>query len=160
MAEYSGTYIDQGDLEDRIGSEAVVAIADDNEDGTVDTSDTSIARIIKDAEGYVEGFLAPIYSLTALRALGASAPNEVLRLCLDVAEAYAIRRHPEYIRGDWKSKLEFARRDLVDIRTQRTQLDITTSPEPAANTGGVVRSGDPDDTDPADKVFLDGMGIF
>lgn len=160
MAEYSGTYISQGDLEDRIGAEVLIQIADDNADGAVDTTDTALARIVKDAESYVEGFLAPIYSLTALRALGTGAPNEVLRLCLDVAEAFAIKRHPEYIRGDWKAKLEFARRDLLDIRTQKTQLDITTSPEPAANVGGVVRSGDPDDTDTADKVFLDGMGVF
>jgi len=154
------TYIVQSDLEDRIGASVLVAIADDSESGVLFSTNTPLARIIKDAESYVEGFLAPIYSLTALRALGTGAPNEVLRLCLDVAEAFAIKRHPEYIRGDWKSKLEFARRDLVDIRTQKTQLDITTSPEPAANVGGVVRSGDPDDTTPATKTFLDGMGIF
>lgn len=154
------TYIVQADLENRISATVARQILDDNADGTVDAN--PLTRLIDDAEGYVEGFLSTVYDLATLRALGVAAPTELKRLCLDVAEAYALRRHPEYIRGEWDKKLAIARIELMDLRKGVTKLNISTAPEPAANVGGVVRSGDVDLPDPSDKVFLDpdSFGIF
>lgn len=154
------TYIVQADLEDRVSAEVARQILDDNLDGTVDAN--PLARVIADAESYVEGFLRTVYDLTVIRALGTGAPNEIKRLCLDVAVAYLFDRFPEYVRADGHKLLERARRDLTDLHKGLTRLDIVGTPEPAANRGGVVQSDDPDNPDPADKFFLypDSMGIF
>jgi len=155
------TYIVQSDLEDRIGAESVRQILDDDVDGTPDA--TPLARVIADAESYVEGFLRVAYDLAAIRALGVAAPNEVKRLCLDVAVAYLWDRHPEYVRADGDKLLDRARQDLVDLRRGLTRLDIVGAPEPPANRGGDVRSGDPDDTEPDDNVIFNkptGFGVF
>ncbi|MBU1028535.1 MAG: DUF1320 domain-containing protein, partial [Nanoarchaeota archaeon] len=79
------TYIVQADIENRISAEVARQILDDNLDGTVDAN--PLARVIADAESYVEGFLRTVYDLTVIRALGTGAPNEIKRLCLDVAVA-------------------------------------------------------------------------
>jgi phage gp36-like protein len=154
------TYVVQTDLEDRISSDVVRQILDDNADGAADVN--PMTRVIADAEGYVEGFLTPVYDLTALRALGTGAPSELKRLVLDVAECYLARRHPEYIRAEWIKKLEVTRQELLDIRKGVTRLNIATAPEPAANVGGVVRSGCADDTDVREPVFRDpdSFGVF
>lgn len=153
-------YITLSDLEDRITQAVVTQILDDNVDGTPD--ENPLLRVIADSESYVEGFLRGNYDLTVIRALGTSAPNEVKRLCLDVAVAYLYDRHPEYIRADGMKLMESARRDLLELRKGITRLDVVGSPEPAANQGGVVRSGDPDEIAPVDKFFNDpdSFGIF
>jgi phage gp36-like protein len=153
-------YITLSDLEDRITQAVVTQILDDNVDGTPD--ENPLLRVIADAESYVEGFLRGNYDITVIRALGRSAPNEVKRLCLDVAVAYLYDRHPEYIRADGMKLMESARRDLLELRKGITRLDVVGSPEPAANQGGVVRSGDPDEIAPVDKFFNDpdSFGIF
>jgi phage gp36-like protein len=153
-------YITLSDLEDRITQAVLTQILDDNVDGTPD--ENPLLRVIADAESYVEGFLRGNYDITVIRALGRSAPNEVKRLCLDVAVAYLYDRHPEYIRADGMKLMESARRDLLELRKGITRLDVVGSPEPAANQGGVVRSGDPDEIAPVDKFFNDpdSFGIF
>lgn len=153
-------YITLSDLEDRITQAVLTQILDDNVDGTPD--ENPLLRVIADAESYVEGFLRGNYDLTVIRALGRSAPNEVKRLCLDIAVSYLYDRHPEYIRANGMKLMESARRDLLELRKGITRLDVVGSPEPAANQGGVVRSGDPDEIAPVDKFFNDpdSFGIF
>jgi phage gp36-like protein len=153
-------YITLSELEDRITETVVRQILDDNVDGTPDAN--PLARVIEDAESYVEGFLRGNYSLTVLRNLGTAAPNEVKRLCLDVAVSHLYDRHPEYIRADGRRLLERARRDLIDLRKGVTRLDVVGSPEPAANQGGVMLSGDPEEPEPVPKFFNnpDSFGIY
>jgi len=154
-----GTYITQADLENRLTKEVVLQILDDESDQG-NTFDDNVARVIADAESYVEGFLRGNYDLAAIRALGTGAPNEVIRLCLDVATSYMWERHPEYVRADGNELLKRARLELVDLRKGVTRLDIVDTPEPPANQGGMTQSGDPDDTDPHDPFFLRGLGDF
>jgi phage gp36-like protein len=150
------TYIVQADIEARLTAEVVRRVLDDDRDLTPDAA--NLDRVISDAESYVEGFLRGTYDLTALRAMGTGCPNEVKRLCLDVATAMMWERHPEYIRADGESLLARAREDLRDLRMGITRLDVTGTPENAANQGGIVESGDPDDTEPPDAVFMNGLG--
>ena len=141
-----GTYITQTDLEDRLSAAVIRDILDDDADGFVD--DNPLDRVIADAESYVEGFLRVAYDLETVRALGTSVPNEVKRLCLDIATAYLWERHPEYIRADGDKLLMRARLELVDLRRGLTRLDIVGDPEPPANRGGEARSGDADEPTP------------
>lgn len=119
-----------------------------------------VARVIEDAESYVESFLRGVYNLDTLRAQGTSCPTEVKRLCLDVATAYIWQRHPEYVRADGEAILRRVRNELTDLRKGITRLNVTSAPEPAENQGGIVESGDPDDTEIKDKFFVDGLGDF
>ncbi len=154
------TYIVQADIENRLGVEIVKDILDDDHDGTVDAA--VVAQVIQDAEAYVEGFLRGIYDLDVLRAQGTDCPTEIKRLCLDVATAYLWDRHPEYVRADGAKLRKQTREELMDLRKGVTRLNVVAAPEPAANQGGVTRSGDPDDADVPDPVFIgpDRMGVF
>lgn len=158
-----GTYIRRADVEERVSEQVLREICDDNVDGQFKAQ---IDRAISDAESYVESFLNGNYNLTTIRAMGHAGtddvPNEIKRIILDLVTAYLYDRFPEYIRADGRRMKQDARAELMDLRKGRTKLDITTAPEPAANQGGPTRSGDPDDTDPADKFFLDpnSFGVF
>jgi phage gp36-like protein len=154
------TYIVQADLEDRLTAVVIRQILDDDVSGAPDAN--PLARALADAESYVEGFLRVAYNLTTIRALGVNVPNEIKRMCLDVATAYLWERHPEYVRADGDKLLARVRSELEDLRRGFTRLDIVGAPEPPTNRGGEPRSGDPDDTDTADKFFNDpnSFGIY
>ena len=123
-------YITQQDLEDRLGAEVVKQLYDDNLDGTADAG--PIARWIKDATSKVDSYLRGIYALP----LALPVPNEVSRLTLDVAEAMAARRHPNYVRRNWQELMAAAEKDLISLRRGTTRLDVQGAPEPGANQGG------------------------
>lgn len=148
-------YIVQSDLEDRLSVAVVKQIYDDTNAGAA--SANPISRLLKDASSKVAGYLRPIYDLDAV---AAAPPNEVIRLSLDVAEALAAKRHPEYVRRDWKELLAAAESDLDKLRRGVTRLDVKLAPEPAANEGGSVRSGDPLNPLPVAKSFANGTGDF
>lgn len=149
-------YIDESDVADRLSAQTVKAIYDDDNNGAADTG--PIARLILDAESYVEGrALRGIYDLAACRA---APPNEIVRLCLDAAEMYAAKRHPEYVRRDWEPLKKALDADLDALRTGKARLDVVSTPEPAKNEGGTVRSGDPAAPEPKAKRFADGTGLF
>lgn len=143
------------DLKDRLGDETVLKILDDNRDGTPDP--TPLARLQADSTSYVDGFLRPVYDIDAVHA---SPPNEVVRLALDVAEWMCAKRWPRYVSGDWKEKRDHTRSELLDLRNGKTRLDVAGSPEPAANEGAEVVSGNPNSPVVPCKVFADGLGDF
>jgi len=126
-------YITKADLESRIGADTVRAIFDEDRDG--DADDDKVTRLLKDASAKVAGYLRGIYPLATI---AANPPEEVLRLTLDVAEAYAAKRHSEYVQRDWEKLMLAAERDLKSLRRGETRLDVDGSPEPAANQGGLT----------------------
>lgn len=146
----------QADLEDRLSAEVVKQILDDNLDGAADA--TPVTRLQKDSSSKVDSYLRPIYGKAM--PLAAPYPNEVIRLALDVAEALAAKRHPAYVRRAWKELMDAAEADLDKLRRGVVRLDVGVPPEPAANEGGSVRSGDPANPTPNPKFFADGTGDF
>lgn len=161
-AGIAGNYLTRELIESRLTPLTVRQIFDDGDQG--EASKASLDLYAQQSESYVEGFLRNEYTLSVLRAMGPDGTNDVpielVRLCLDVFESYAIRRHPEYIRGDWQTKLKQARSELMDLVKGHTRLDVDGSPEPAANQVTTVRSGDPNDPTPKAKFFVDGLGDF
>lgn len=120
-------------LEDRISASRVTRIYDDNLDGTADTN--PIAQLLADACSKVAGALNGAFSLAALTA---STPHEVIRISLDVAQAYAAQRFPEVYQVEWVELLKAADRDLMNLRKNVTTLDTDAAPMPPANVGGEV----------------------
>lgn len=169
-----GFYISRSAIDAHLTPQTVVAIYDDHDEG--EPAKETLELAVRRAEGYVDGFLRQLGAIVFKRLhemnppggekLGAGVvdpdelPSEVERIALDVFEAYAIRRHPQYIRGDWRAKLKDARADLMDLVTAKTRLNIESDPEPTHLVGTTVRSGDPDDTAVKPKFFVDGLGDF
>lgn len=145
----------QVQLEGRLSAVVVRRIFDDANIGTADTN--AIAQLIQDSSSKVLSWLGPIYDSTTING---NTQAEVQRLALDVAQAMAAQRHPEYVRGDGFKLMEQAERELTNLRKGLTNLGIETTPEPAANQGGDVDSDNPDDDEPQPKVFLGGTGMF
>lgn len=145
----------QAQLEARISKLTVQRIYDDDNDGTADND--PIAGLVRDASSKVYSYLGPIYDVALI---DPAQQDEVVRLGLDVAQAMAAQRHPEYVRIDGYKMMAQAESDLKNLRKNLTNLGIKTPPEPAANTGGDVESGDPCDPCPQPHVFLDGTGDF
>ncbi len=156
-----GNYIVQSDVEDRVSAQVLREILDDNVDGAPDEG--TVARVISDAESTVESFLRKVYDLEALRALDINdVPNEVKRLCLDLSVAYLWDRFPEYVRADGRQMRMDTLDELRDLARGLRRLDDIDTIEDTAQVTVEARSGDPDDTTPADKFFNDptSFGIF
>lgn len=148
----TSAYFTQADLEKRLSTDTVNAIYDDANAGSA--SAAPIAALIADSSSKVDSYLRGIYPLPLT-----VVPNEVKRLALDVAVAYAAQRHSEYVRRDWKTLMEQVERDLKSLRRGETRLDIQTTPEPAANEGGFVQNGTAADPATPFKMF-ENMGDF
>jgi phage gp36-like protein len=131
-------YIDQEDLSNRISANTVRRIYDDSNVGQAE--DNAVQRLIEDSSAKVAGSLRGQYDLGALEA---STPNEVKRITLDVAQAYAAQRHPEIVRQPWKELMDAANFDLKQLREGKTRLDVVGTPEPpsTAEFGAAVASG-------------------
>lgn len=146
------------DLKDRLSSDVVEAILDDNNDGTPDTN--PLYRLFADAVSFVEGVAGGHYNLTVLRNVSPT-PNEMVRLILDAAEWMAAKRAPEVLRGhDWMKLREINRQDITDWAKGQRRLDTDTTPEPALTQGGktVSEIGVTPNASPP-KVF-DDMGDY
>lgn len=165
----TGAYITQADCERRMTQDIIVNIFDDDGDGSLEdggddaNEETALEECILDAESEFEQAFQKTYGnsgLTWLRALDAAdIPRSVKRICLDLFEVRAMRRHPQYIRSEWIKREEKVHRDLEQLRVRERELADTNEPE-AQNEGGEVRSGDADYPTPKAKVFLNGTGAF
>ena len=150
----TSAYFTKGDLEDRLSADVVRKCYDDNNIGTADSS--PLGRLIRDASSKVDSYLRGMYPLPL-----ATVPNEVQRLALDVAEAFAAKRFPEIVRKDWKELLKQAEKELESLRMGKTRLDVPTgqAPDPPANVGARVGSRVSDDGEETGGTF-DKMGDF
>jgi hypothetical protein len=160
-----GNYITERMVENRLSAAVVRRIYDDNNDGRADSDATNVGpieQLINDAEARFESFATTIYpSVAALR----TAPicSEIIRLCLDCAEAMACRRFPKAVNREWFPLWQASERELKGLRTGETSLNVDTAPEPAANNGGALYVQNEDYTSEAedpDPTFMGGFGLF
>lgn len=152
-------YITADHLRQRLSPYVVTRLYDDANVGAAETgAGGPVEALIRDASAKVAGKLRGVYSLDAV---AANTPSEVVRLTLDVAEAMGAKRHPEVIRGkNWMELWDAVSRELNDLRTGKSSLDVEGTPEPSATVGAEVYSGDPDLPDPGPQTFLNGTGCF
>lgn len=134
-------YATKKQLENRISADAVQRIYDDNNDGDADND--PINDLLFDATAKVDSYLSAVIS-TPVGKVGSPAeyPREVIRMTLDVAEAYAAKRHPEVVARDWEKLMKAAESDLKNYREGKTKLGSTPA-DPAANHGATVGADDP-----------------
>ena len=152
-------YVTTAQVKARLSAAVVAQIYDDNNDGTEDTD--PIARLTADATAWVKSWVYPIYQAN-MPFLEPFEP-EIVRTALDAVEWMAAKRHPEYVRRNWVELKESNRQDLIDLRNRLRAIGSNpsgTPPEPAANEGGHIRSGDPLLPTVKEKWFSDGTGLF
>jgi hypothetical protein len=134
MATFVGHYVSLAAVERRLSREVVRRIYDDLNTGEVSDDELEpVAQLMMDAEAMFEGYCRGIYDLTALRSVH---PPEAVRLALDCCFFLAADRFPHAVGRDPGPIWDRLRRELTDLRTGVTRLDVVGSPEPAANVGG------------------------
>jgi phage gp36-like protein len=93
-------WITKAQLESRISARVVEQIYDDESTGYPE--DNVISRLLEDATSYVAEAIEDVYKSSEEWPLTSPYPSNVVRLTLDAAEAYAAKRHPEYVKRDWE----------------------------------------------------------
>jgi phage gp36-like protein len=134
-------YATKRDLEKRLSADVVRRIYDDNNDG--DTDSDAVDALLFDATAKVDSYFSAVTSVP-IGMVGTPPvyPREVIRLTLDVAEAYAAKRHPEVVARDWEKLMKAAEADLMKYRKGETKLGAS-PPDPAANHGAMVGADSP-----------------
>jgi hypothetical protein len=150
-------YVEEVDLVDRIGNQAVLDMLDYDRDGVADPS--KVMRLLLDAVSYVESFLRGKYDLAVLRAMKPP-PNEVRRLVLDRVEAELYCKHPEFARFDGYRAKERCDHELGMLARGDRRLDVVGMPEPAANEGGTTGSLDREPKATSTPRVFDDLGDF
>lgn len=125
-------YLTQAELEDRIGSDVVLQLADRDRDGVADAA--SIAAAIADADAEINSYLYPLYALPL-----AIVPDTVKRLSSMIARYNLWRRnvaadHPAYI-----AYID-AVKTLQAIASGSVSLPLASGTSGAPSTGGVAYS--------------------
>lgn len=140
-------------LQDRLSRPVLDRIYDDDEVGEANTG--PVEGLIRDASSKVRGKLGPVYDPDAI---DENTNDEIVRIALDIAYAYAAQRHPEVVRIEWEPLMKQAEKELLEIRTGLANLGTNASPEPAANVGGALYA---DDGGEEPKTFFTGgTGVF
>lgn len=135
--------ITKAQLEARLSKRVVQRLLDDDRDGAADTN--VVDRLLLDASGKFAGFAAQIYDIAAIRAMAANVlPDEVTRLTLDVAQAMAAQRHPEFVRLDGFELMKQVVAELKMLREGMTNTGVADDVAPETqDIGGAVVSGSP-----------------
>jgi phage gp36-like protein len=122
-------YITRAQLENRLSKIVVQRIFDDNNDGSADAN--PVNQLLKDASSKLRSTLGQLENLDELTAESDTA-DEVTRLCLDIAQAYAAQRFPEFVRVDGFKLMKQAEADLARLRMGFTNLGTNQVQEPVA----------------------------
>lgn len=142
-------------LRDRLGDDVVVRFFDHNSDSAADPP--ALASICADASSKVRGALGLVYDLDNF---DPTIATELKRLALDAAIAMTARDFPAAVARNWIELMDQVDRDLAAVRKGMANLGTKQAPEPAANHGGDVTSGDPNDPCPKEHFALNGTGDF
>lgn len=147
--------VDQAQLEDRIGAATLNRIyADGSEDGVARPD--AINGLIRDGSSKVLGYIGLVYDVDLVDETNQA---EIVRLTLDACQAYAAMRHPEFMRSvDGYKMMIQVDKDLKALREGFTNLGTKDPPEPAANHGVRISSGDPLRPDKCTPRFSDNWG--
>ena len=150
--------ITPGDVYSRISKTRVDRCLNDAGLGSSDSD--AMNGLLEDVSTWIRGKVGPI---TELSALDAATAGDLKRIALDLARAYLCERAPEVMRQDAKPIFERCAKDIKAIRIGEASIGTEVPPDPMANHGGEVTSGDindPDYPEPKAHFALDGTGDF
>lgn len=142
----------QAELERFVGSDTVRRILDDDRNGTADAN--AVTDIITDASAHV---LSAYYQTYDDVPDADDVPPRLKTLAKHAGKGYLAIRHPEYVRFDGYKILEYVDKQLDALVAGNRRIGET-PPDPAANQGGEVYSGDPDLPTCYETYFQGGAG--
>jgi hypothetical protein len=142
----------QAELERFVGADTVRRILDDDRNGTADAN--AVTNIITDASAHV---LSAYYQTYDEVPDADNIPPRLKTLGKHAGKGYLAIRHPEYVRFDGYKILEYVDKQLNELVAGNRRLGET-PPDPAANQGGEVYSGDPNLPDCHETYFQGGAG--
>jgi hypothetical protein len=145
----------KADLERRLGAAFITRVFDNNNDGLRDGP--TVDDVCADASSKVRGALGLVYDLDDF---DPTIATELKRIALDAALAITARDFPGAYPRDWVSLMQQVDLDLKQIRIGISNLGTKDPPEPAANHGVRVTSGNPDDPNCFPKRMSDNWGNF
>lgn len=138
----------------------MLTIYDSANDGQFDA--TAFAAVVTRAETEIYSYLARNYPNLTFPITADPPPAAIKNAVLEFTIVFSRDRKPEY----WSSSQNRERKDRMEAayemaeRYAKAQQIVYDAGAAPANVGGVVRSGDPDDTPPKPKFFSDGTGDF
>jgi len=142
-------------LENAMGAGVVRQIFDDENVGA--PNEAAIAQLVAEVEGYLYSALQPLYP-DSIPFDDAEIPPVVFTMALDLAQAYARDRHPEYVRADGEALRKRVDATLDKIRSGAISLDSKTLPN-AHNAQVLYSSGMAAERALSPRYF-DNMGDF
>jgi hypothetical protein len=157
-----GRFVDQSDLEQHIGPDAIRRLYDDEGEGSA--SEDPLQLLVNSNEAIVIGSAARNYANSSLpesrtAALTTEGGRLLRAITLELIKGYAWSRYPEFARGDGQSTIDRAM-GLVKMLA-RAELVLEGLNVDPANVGGEVIADDDDEDEP--KQFWlggGGTGIF
>jgi len=124
-------YATQQDMEDRYGHDALLMVADRDNDGEIDTE--VVVRALSDATAEIDPYLASRYSMPL-----AEVPDLLVRLCVDIA-FYRLSGDADTYTEEKRQRYEDTVSLLSRIASGKVSLGLATPPPSVG--GGVVISG-------------------
>ena len=128
-----------------------------NDSGSGEADEDAVTQLITDCTLWVRGKIGPVAELSTLTATTA---GDLKRIALDVARAYLCERAPEVMRQSSKDIFERCARDIKMIRIGEASPGTEVPPDPLANNGASVTSGNPAEPDCIPPRFSDNWGDF
>lgn len=149
-------YIVQADVETLFTPAILIQLFDTDNDSIVEPNSPEIAQVIERAHAEVESYMPNLYET-----IPTNTPVLLKSAALDYAYTFSLERRPELATAyAEEAKARWARAEKRMDRVQKSiqrLIDNAPTGDPV-NVGGVVRSGNPDDTALLDKWFMDGLG--
>lgn len=142
-------------VERRLGAAFVRRVFDHNTDGATDGP--SLDDMLADASSKIRGALGLVFDIDNF---DPAIATELRRLALEAFLAMLARDHQGAYPKDWVALMEQVDGDIEKVRKGIANLGTKQQPEPAANHGVRIASGNPDDPNCFSKRMSDNWGDF
>lgn len=147
--------VTRANVERRLGADFVRRAFDHNNDGATDPD--SVSELCADADSKVRGGLGLVLDIDNF---DPAIATELRRIALDAALAMLARDFQGAYPKDWIALMAQVDQDIANVRKGIANLGTKQAPEPAANHGVRVVSGNPDSPDCFPPRFSDNWGGF
>lgn len=147
--------VSRTNVERRLGADFVRRVFDYNADGATDPD--ALKELCADADSKVRGGLGLVLDVDAF---DPAIATELRRIALDAALAMMARDFPGAYPKDWVALMQQVDQDIANVRKGIANLGTKQAPEPAANHGVRVVSGNPQSPDTFLPRFSDNWGRF
>lgn len=147
--------VTRANVERRLGADFVRRVFDHNNDGVTDPE--SLGELLSDASSKVRGGLGLVFDIDNF---DPAIATELRRIALEAALAMIARDFQGAYPKDWVSLMQQVDQDIANVRKGVANLGTKQAPEPAANHGVRMTSGNPAAPTRFPRKMSDDWGSF